>query len=770
MQFHSHVPSGRLSAVHVAVKNALMRAVMASTSLVAAGTALAQDAPPPTTADAAMEEVVVRGIARKYRAEEQTSATGLEMKLIDTPQAISVLTPEMMQIAGANSIYEATDMVPGLERGGQGYGLDRFVMRGNSVGTHRINGTRFGVGKSLEEIAMDRLEIVRGPATALYGVTGSFGGEINHVLKSPLQQFRSEVGVRGGDFDLLEGTVDITGPIALDGRVSGRLVGMYRDYGAPVDVVDVENEKSVVMGSLQFDFTESTSSRVWVYYSKLDEDPYDGGSLVQTGPGQLAMPDVPAGNWYFNDPRYARNDVTQAFAIADLQHNFANDWKFKTQAAVSRNERVIGEYFTFGPAGAYSLGTDEVYLYSYDQMDENEDFIWDVSLGGKFNAFGREHQFFTAVEYGTDLSPSDGTLFNSNFLGNVYLTEGGLGVFTDGSPIPLVDRATLTPRRRNQQGFEDIRGSLQLLINPIERLEILAGILWQNTKIESKSLIANSVVLPNPVVDRDSYTETVSRFGATYDLTDDHGALDDARLYISYSEGFNPNLNVVDGDGNALTTPQEMTQYEVGIKAEFFDGALGASIAVYDSELLNVPVSVNYLGEFGNAGSTLEGKRDIKGVEIEAVGEVLPGLNLAFNYAYTDGVISDPNFDFTTPIKTLPKNEGAIYASYEFLQGSWTGFRFGGAIIKKSDYSFVESLTNVDRFGSYIDGGHTRIDLNASYAPKSGPLAGFDLYLQARNITDEKIFVAKEDHPGFGITREDPKSITLGLRYLFGQR
>ncbi len=770
MPVHSQMPSEGLSAVHLAVKKALMRAVMASTSVVAAGTAMAQEATPPAAADQAMEEVVVRGIARKYRAEEQTSATGLEMKLIDTPQAISVLTPEMMQIAGANSVYEATDLVPGLERGGQGYGLDRFVMRGNAVGVHRINGSRFAVGKSLEEMAMDRIEIVRGPATALYGVTGSFGGEINHVLKNPLQDFRSEVGVRGGDFDMLEGSVDITGPIALDGRVSGRVVGMYRDYGAPVDVVDIENSKNMFMGSLQFDFTENTSSRVWIYYSKLDEDPYDGGSLVQTGPGQLALPDVPVGDWYFNDPRYARNDVTQSFAIADLQHNFSNDWKFKTQAAVSRNERVIGEYFTFGPAGAYALGTDEVYLYSYDQMDENEDFIWDVSLGGKFNAFGREHQFFTAVEYGTDLSPADGTLFNSNFLGNVYLTEGGRGVFTDGSPIPLVDRATLTPRRRNQQGFEDIRGSLQLLINPIERLEVLAGILWQNTKIVSTSLIANSVVRPVPLVDRDEYTESVSRFGVTYDLADDWGAVDDARLYFSYSEGFNPNLNVVDQDGNPLTTPQEMTQYEVGIKAEFFDGALGASIAVYDSELLNVPVSVNYLGEFGNAGSTLEGKRDIKGVELEAVGEVLPGLNLAFNYAYTDGVISDPNFDFTTPVKTLPKHEGALYASYEFLNGSLSGFRFGGAIVSKGNYSFVESLTNVERFGSYIDGAHTRIDLNASYAPKSGPLAGFDLFLQARNITDEKIFVAKEDHPGFAITREDPRSVTFGLRYVFGQR
>ena len=790
MQAVSRRRAVRGSAVEIAVKTCLLQALVATTAVVSATPARAADvsstarsgaqsgitdqivlAQADTAAPAdGLEEVVVRGIARKYRAEEQTSATGLEMKLIDTPQAISVLTPEMMKIAGANNVYEATDLVPGLERGGNGYGLDRFVMRGNAVGVHRINGTRFQVGRSLEELAMDRLEIVRGPATALYGVTGSFGGEINHVLKSPLPRFRSEIGVRAGDFDLGEVSLDITGPLSSGGKVSGRFVGMYRDYGAPVDVVDINNTKHMMMGSMQFDFTDSTSSRVWVYYSKLDEDPFDGGSLVRVSPGQLELPDVPAGNWYFNDPRYSQNKVEQTFAIADLQHRFANEWKFKTQAAVSRNERVIGEYFIFGPAGAYSLGLDEAYLYSYDQFDENEDFIWDASLGGKFNAIGREHQFFAAVEYGTDLKPADGTLLNSQFLGNVRLTEGGRGVFTDGSPIPLVDRSALTARRRNQQGFEDVRGSLQLLLNPINRLDVLAGILWQNTKIVSKSLIANSVVRPEPLVDKDEYSESVSRFGVTYDVADDWGSVDDARVYFSFSEGFNPNLNVVDKDGRPLTKPQEMKQYEIGLKAEFLDGAVGASIAAYDSTLKNVPVSLNFLGEFGNAGAALEGRRDIKGIELEAVGEVIPGLNLAFNYAYTDSKISDPNYDFSIPVKTLPKHEGALFGSYEFLEGGLKGFRFGGALVVKGNYSFVESLANVERFGQLIDGAHTRIDLNMSYAAKAGPLYGFEFYGNAHNITNEKIFVAKEDHPGFAITREDARSYVVGMRYVFGKR
>src|SRR5690606_4731227 len=154
-----------------------------------------------------------------------------------------------------------------------------------------------------------------------------------------------------------------------------------------------------------------------------------------------------------------------------------------------------------------------------------------------------------------------------------------------------------------------------------------------------------------------------------------------------------------------------------------------------DSDLRNVPVSVNFLGEFGNPGSvTLQGKQDIRGIEFDAVGELLPGLNVAFNYAYTDTEISDPNYDFTIPVKTQPKHQGALFASYEFLEGRMRGFRFGGGLVAKGDYSFAESLENVERFGEYIGGGHTRIDLNASFTVQSGWADGFQIYANAHNI------------------------------------
>ncbi|HKE92835.1 MAG TPA: TonB-dependent receptor plug domain-containing protein, partial [Povalibacter sp.] len=195
-----------------------------------------------TATDASqIQEVVVRGVVPRFRPDDQTTATGLNMKLVDTPQAITVLSNELLDIAGAQSAYEATDLVPGLVRAGSGFGLDRYTLRGNVVSTLRINGIQTNIFNSVDGLAVDRIEVVRGPATVLYGVTGSFGGEINHVLKSPQREYHSDIELKAGEYELKQGDFDITGP--LSESMSGRLVAGYRDWSVAVDVPNINNHE-----------------------------------------------------------------------------------------------------------------------------------------------------------------------------------------------------------------------------------------------------------------------------------------------------------------------------------------------------------------------------------------------------------------------------------------------------------------------------------------------------------------------------------------------
>ncbi|MDZ7826351.1 MAG: hypothetical protein U5R48_10415 [Gammaproteobacteria bacterium] len=95
-----------------------LQALLTSTALVSAGAAsfeaTAEEAMEQADQSRAIEEIVVRGVACRFRPEEQNTATGLNMALIDTPQAVTVLTPEMMNTINADSAYEATDLVPHL--------------------------------------------------------------------------------------------------------------------------------------------------------------------------------------------------------------------------------------------------------------------------------------------------------------------------------------------------------------------------------------------------------------------------------------------------------------------------------------------------------------------------------------------------------------------------------------------------------------------------------------------------------------------------------
>jgi hypothetical protein len=82
------------------------------------------------------------------------------------------------------------------------------------------------------------------------------------------------------------------------------------------------------------------------------------------------------------------------------------------------------------------------------------------------------------------------------------------------------------------------------------------------------------------------------------------------------------------------------------------------------------------------------------------------------------------------------------------------------------NYSFLEGTSNVDRFGTPPDAGaHQRVDLHGSYAPRSGRLQNFDLYFNWRNIFDERILVAKQGNPGYGIMFIDQPMVTVGVRY-----
>ena len=312
-----------------------IQTLLASTALVSAGVLNAQTESDDSDAEVQpIEEVVVRGIARKFRPEDQSSATGLSLALIETPQSVTVLTPEMLNTINATSAYEATDLVPNVQRSGSGFGVQRIILRGIPASGRRINGIL--LSDSLADVksyAVERLEFVRGPATAIYGVTGSFGGEINNILKRPQSELGMQFGVSAGSYDSRDVYADITGPLTSEGSLSGRLVAKYNEYGLPLDIAgsSFSNYETMVLGSFNWDISGQTSLRFSYYHNQRNSDPWDGGALFLNSAGSLELPDVDPEQWYFSHPDESTETWESDFAIVELEHEFDNGWRSQSQ-------------------------------------------------------------------------------------------------------------------------------------------------------------------------------------------------------------------------------------------------------------------------------------------------------------------------------------------------------------------------------------------------------------------------------------------------------
>lgn len=239
------------------------------------------------------------------------------------------------------------------------------------------------------------------------------------------------------------------------------------------------------------------------------------------------------------------------------------------------------------------------------------------------------------------------------------------------------------------------------------------------------------------------------------------------KTYFNYSEGFQPRV-LIDKSGTPHSFPQNMRQYEGGLKGEFLNHAIGSSLAIYSYDITNVPSNDTLLASFGQFGNTTaNGDQKATGVEAEVVGEMLPGWNVSANYAYTATKLEDPQYTFTTPVANVPKHKGTIATAYEFLFGPLKGLRVGTMTVISGDFAYTQGLARVHTLGQLVAGGYTRVDFNASYKGFSGPLKGLELYGNIRNAFNEHIIFSKQGNPSYGVVFDDVRFLSAGLRYHF---
>jgi TonB-dependent siderophore receptor len=686
-----------------------------------------------TPAAGAMAEITVVG----FRAEEQGSATKTSLSIRETPQAISVTTRESMDLRQVRDLTSALEISAGVVSGiaadggpfaGRGLGGgEGFLLRGQELdGRRDVRMDGFVVAsRTFDMAAFERVEVVKGPSSVLYG-QGSLGGFINLVRRKPESQFSGSVTAQLASWDSKRAEVDVTGPLTDSGALRGRFTGAYDDAGSFTD--HVETQTLTLAPSLAMDFGETTLL-AQVLYQK-DRYTPSRGTPLRLEDGQLFIPDIPE-SLFTGVPSQEKSHGEVYLATLEIDHPLNDNWLV---ALLFQKSGVSTRRFFDAYSNACCLTTSgDVYMYSDTSHSNGDSWAGELRLDGRFEMFGRQHRLLLGLEHA---QRNDDLAFGYTYLGmgNLYTRE-----FQAANVIPGGARnQNFDFDFSNENLDQGVYG--QVIFSLADRLKLLAGARYDWSEIDH--LNNNTQQL-----DTKDDGQLTYRVGFTWDATRNLTA------YGIYAQTFNPTVDARSESGRILD-PETGEGVELGLKTEWFDGRLGASVAVFRQELDNIPITDPANDLFSING----GLQRTDGVELEVSGEI-GGLTLGAAAAWLDSEYierDDPNYGFT-PWGFI-KNQFAVYGTYEIQDGPLQGLGVGATVLKVGDRRQGAYWSG----GDYFLEGYTRADVHLSYTG----IEQWNIGLMVRNVTDERYIERLRDlfqDNFFGA----PRAVLLRAEYQF---
>ncbi|MDM9381150.1 TonB-dependent siderophore receptor [Chlorogloeopsis sp. ULAP01] len=606
-------------------------------------------------------ELVVTGEQDGYRVPDTSVGTRTDTPLRDIPQSIQVIPQQVLQDRQVRSITEGLENSAGITSITNA--ADRrawFTVRGfENYGGFLVNGIPDPQISTLGGfVNAERLEVLRGPAAALYGEVGSLGGTINIVTRQPLSDPFYEVSATAGSFNDYQGTFDFSGPFNDSKTVFYRLIGSYRNFDTFLDFF--EGSETFIAPSLAVKMSPNTDFILEGDVNIVDRP--DGGlskpivgTILENPNGKVSRsfnPEGPVDNGKFYNGRVGYR----------LEHRFNEDWKLRN--AFRYTFAIPDDQVNFFPD---SLADDNRTLNRSVNVGRGyyNTYYLDTNLLGKFSTGSIEHQLLVGLdltrdttdviyEFG-DAQPVD--IFDPVYDQTLSLTgQPTLDSFTtrDTLGIYLQDQVTIA------QNFKLLLGG---------RLDFFGETSDNRLSDEETS---------------QSETAFSPRVGIVYQ------PIPPISLYASYARSFVPTIGIA-ADGDPFR-PERGTQYEVGIKTDIND-KLSVNLALYDLTRSNVTTPDPYNPNF----SVQTGKQRSRGVELDISGEILPGWNIIGGYAYTDARITEDN-DLTIEGNqrfSAPEHTFNLWTTYRIQNGDLQGLGFGLGFYYTGE-RFVDNANTVE--------------------------------------------------------------------------
>ncbi|HGH4644524.1 TPA: TonB-dependent siderophore receptor [Enterobacter roggenkampii] len=658
-----------------------------------------------------------------YQPLNTSTATLTNMPMLDIPQVVNTVSDKVLEDQHATTLDEALYNVSNVvQTNTLGGTQDAFVRRGfgaNRDGSIMTNGLRTVLPRSFNA-ATERVEVLKGPASTLYGILDP-GGLINVVTKRPERTFGGSLSATSSSFGGGTGQVDVTGPI--DGtRLAYRLTGEYQDedYWR-----NFGNERSTFIAPSLTWFGDDAT--VTVLYSHRDyKTPFDRGTIFDLNTKKAVDVDRKT---RFDEP-FNVTDGQSDLAQLNAEYRLNSQWTAKfdysySQDKYSDNQARVMAYDA--KTGNLTRRVDATQGSTQRMHSTRADLQGNVDIAGFYN------EILTGVSYENyDLLRTD-MMRCKNVKGfNIYHPVYG-----------KLNKCTTVSAADSDQTLkqESYSAYAQDALYLTDKWIAVAGMRYQYyTQYAGKGRPFN--------VNTDSRDEQwTPKLGLVYKLTPS------VSLFANYSQTFMPQSSIASYIGDL--PPETSNAYEVGAKFDLFDGVT-ANIALFDIHKRNVLYNESVGGE---TIAKTAGRVRSQGVEVDLAGSLTENTNIIASYGYTDAkVLEDPDYA-GKPLPNVPRHTGSLFLTYDIhnaIAGNTLTIGGGGHGVSR------RSATNG---ADYYLPGYFVADAFAAYKMKlQYPVT---LQVNVKNLFDKTYYTSSIATNNLGNQIGDPREVQFTVKMEF---
>lgn len=657
----------------------------------------------------------------------------------ETPQSVTVMTRQVMDDKNLTTLDKVMAKTPGLTFSQRNFGAHVYQSRGFVLGEESylmdgVPGQAYTVtGWLPPDMAIyDRVEVLRGAAGLLVGA-GEPGGVVNMVRKRPTAEPRFSVTTRAGSWDNYRLDLDGSSKLNDAGTLRGRFVAAYEDKGSYLD--QKHSRTPLLYGIVEGDLSDDTTLTFSLRRQTGRIDGYSIFGLPRYSNGRAL--DVSRSTSLVQDWNRHETEMNEAFV--ELDHRFNDNWTSTTSFTYSDGGFEQDLAYARGAIDPVTQTGSTFRGVQFRDLSVSSKSV-DSHIDGSFDAFGLSHQITVGANWSQQ-----------------HIVDKMADIFysvADRVPVDVFDvdhHAFAKPARPDWTSITDLvderyglYANTRLHLSEPLSLIIGARVSWFNYDFDYKRQVYSN---SNDYVTKES-GQVTPFVGLIYDIDQNWS------WYASYADIFSPQGNYRDLGGAALD-PAIGSNYETGIKGELFDKRLNVSAAFFYVKQEDLMVE-----DVANSGQCMSNDQwgtcyingtiqRSKGIDLEASGELLPGLQVLAGYTYNLTRSSSGG-----PVASeTPKHLARVSSSYT-LPGEWDRLTIGAGVSAQSRY---ENETATGR--KYGASGRAIWDARIGWKLDQH----WQVSLVGENLFDRKYYVAADGLDRVNLFGE-PRNYMLTLR------